>query len=135
MPAGGRGGLSRSLGLQRTQGIPGALQPQAWLRPKAVRVVFAHSIAIVAGGAARSQLRLSVGYRQTGASTFRDSCGFADLSHGTESRPPYWFAMYISWNDLNNVLEPGDYPFRDGTITVTFAEIATWKNSPESFSS
>jgi len=38
--------------------------------------------------------------------------------------------MYISWNDLNNVQEPGDYPFRDGTITVTFAEIATWKNRP-----
>jgi hypothetical protein len=26
--------------------------------------------------------------------------------------------------------EPGDYPFRDGRITVTFAEIATWKNRP-----
>jgi hypothetical protein len=38
--------------------------------------------------------------------------------------------MYISWNDLNNVQEPGDYPFRDGTITVTFAEIAAWKNRP-----
>jgi hypothetical protein len=38
--------------------------------------------------------------------------------------------MYISWNDLNNVQEPGDYPFRDGTITVTFAEIATWKSRP-----
>jgi hypothetical protein len=31
IPAGGRGGLSRSLGLQRTQGIPTAPQPQAWL--------------------------------------------------------------------------------------------------------
>ena len=38
--------------------------------------------------------------------------------------------MYISWNDLNNVQEPGDYPFREGRITVTFAEIATWKNRP-----
>jgi hypothetical protein len=38
--------------------------------------------------------------------------------------------MHISWNDLNNVQEPGDYPFRDGTITVTFAEIATWKSRP-----
>jgi hypothetical protein len=38
--------------------------------------------------------------------------------------------MYISWNDLNNVQEPGDYPFRDGTITITFAEMATWRKSP-----
>src|ERR1700722_10478708 len=38
--------------------------------------------------------------------------------------------MYISWTDLNNVQEPGDYPFRDGTITVTFAEIVTWKSRP-----
>lgn len=39
--------------------------------------------------------------------------------------------MSISWNDLNNVQEPGDYPFRDGTITVSFAEIAVWKRSPD----
>jgi len=38
--------------------------------------------------------------------------------------------MNISWNDLNNVGEAGDYPFRDGTITVTFAEIAIWKKNP-----
>jgi hypothetical protein len=38
--------------------------------------------------------------------------------------------MNISWNDLNNVQEAGGYPFRDGTITVTFAEIATWKKNP-----
>jgi hypothetical protein len=35
--------------------------------------------------------------------------------------------MNVSWNDLNNVQEAGDYPFRDGTITVTFAEVAIWK--------
>jgi len=29
--------------------------------------------------------------------------------------------MNISWSDLNNVQEAGDYSFRDGTITVTFA--------------
>src|ERR1700744_5047888 len=38
--------------------------------------------------------------------------------------------MNVSWDDLNNVPEAGDYPFRDGTITVTFAEIAIWKNNP-----
>jgi hypothetical protein len=38
--------------------------------------------------------------------------------------------MKISWSDLNNVQEAGDYPFRDGIITVTFAEIATWKKDP-----
>jgi hypothetical protein len=38
--------------------------------------------------------------------------------------------MNVSWSDLNNVQEPGDYPFRDGTITVTFAEAAVWKKNP-----
>ena len=38
--------------------------------------------------------------------------------------------MNISWIDLNNVEEPGDYPFRDGIITVYFAEIAIWKKRP-----
>src|SRR5271169_6396045 len=36
-------------------------------------------------------------------------------------------AMEISWRDLADVQEPGDYPFRDGTITITFAEIAIWR--------
>jgi hypothetical protein len=39
-------------------------------------------------------------------------------------------AMNVSRSDLNNVQEAGDYPFRDGTITVTFAEMAVWKNNP-----
>jgi hypothetical protein len=39
--------------------------------------------------------------------------------------------MNVSWDDLNNVREAGDYPFRDGTITVTFAEVATWKKNPD----
>jgi hypothetical protein len=39
--------------------------------------------------------------------------------------------MNISWSDLNNVQEPGDYPFRDGMISVTFSEIAIWKKSPK----
>ena len=38
--------------------------------------------------------------------------------------------MNISWSDLNNVQEAGDYPFRDGTISVTFAEVAIWKSNP-----
>lgn len=38
--------------------------------------------------------------------------------------------MNVSWSDVNNVQEAGDYPFRDGTVTVTFAELAIWKNNP-----
>jgi hypothetical protein len=38
--------------------------------------------------------------------------------------------MHIAWSDLNNVQEAGDYPFRDGRITISFAEIAVWKNNP-----
>jgi hypothetical protein len=39
--------------------------------------------------------------------------------------------MNVSWSDLNNIQEPGDYPFRDGTISVTFAEIAIWRMTPD----
>ena len=38
--------------------------------------------------------------------------------------------MNLSWSDLNKVQEAGDYPFRDGTISVTFAEVAIWKSNP-----
>jgi hypothetical protein len=38
--------------------------------------------------------------------------------------------MNVSWRDLNNVQQAGDHPFRDGTITVTFAEVTIWKNTP-----
>jgi hypothetical protein len=38
--------------------------------------------------------------------------------------------MNVSWSDLNNVQEAGDYSFRDGTISVTFVEVAIWKNNP-----
>lgn len=38
--------------------------------------------------------------------------------------------MNVSWGDLNNVQDAGDYPFRDGTISITFAEIAIWKKNP-----
>src|SRR6202012_2381825 len=50
--------------------------------------------------------------------------------HGTEPRLRYCSAMNVSWDDLNNVQKGGDYPFRDGTITVTFAEIEIWKKHP-----
>jgi hypothetical protein len=33
---------------------------------------------------------------------------------------PILSPMNISWSDLNNLLDAGDYPFRDGTISVTF---------------
>jgi hypothetical protein len=39
--------------------------------------------------------------------------------------------MNVSWSDLNNVDQAGEYPFRDGTITVTFAEIAVWKKEAD----
>jgi len=39
--------------------------------------------------------------------------------------------MDVSWVDVKNVPEAGDYPFRDGMLTVTFAEIAIWKSHPE----
>ena len=38
--------------------------------------------------------------------------------------------MNVTWSDLNNVQEAGEYPFRDGTISVTFAEVAIWKLNP-----
>jgi hypothetical protein len=38
--------------------------------------------------------------------------------------------MEVSWSDLNHVQAAGDYPFRDGILTVTFAEVAIWKNTP-----
>lgn len=39
--------------------------------------------------------------------------------------------MNVSWADLNKVQEAGDYPFRDGIMTVTFAELAIWKQTPD----
>lgn len=38
--------------------------------------------------------------------------------------------MNVSWADVNHVDQPGEYPFRDGTITVNFAEVAAWKKQP-----
>jgi hypothetical protein len=38
--------------------------------------------------------------------------------------------MEVSWSDLNHVQAAGDYPFRDGIITVTFAEVAIWRQTP-----
>jgi hypothetical protein len=39
--------------------------------------------------------------------------------------------MNVSWSDLNNVDQAGEYLLRDGTITVTFVEIAVWKKEPD----
>jgi hypothetical protein len=38
--------------------------------------------------------------------------------------------MRIAWSDLNNVQKAGNYPFRDGLITITPAELAVWKVAP-----
>jgi hypothetical protein len=39
--------------------------------------------------------------------------------------------MNISRTDLNNIDHAGEYPFRDGIITVSFAEIAVWELEPD----
>ncbi len=38
--------------------------------------------------------------------------------------------MKIGWSDLNDVQEAGQYPFRDGLITVLELEIAIWRKHP-----
>ena len=38
--------------------------------------------------------------------------------------------MKIAWSDLNNVQEPGRYPFLDGFITVLEIELAIWRRNP-----
>lgn len=50
---------------------------------------------------------------------------------GTLKRRISLVLMNVSWNDVNQVQEPGQFPFRDGTIDVTFAEIAIWKLQPD----
>ena len=39
--------------------------------------------------------------------------------------------MKIGWSDLNYVQEAGQYPFRDGMITVLELEIAVWRQHPK----
>jgi hypothetical protein len=39
--------------------------------------------------------------------------------------------LKIGWSDLNNVHLAGQYPFRDGVITVLELEIAIWRKHPE----
>lgn len=51
------------------------------------------------------------------------------LRNGIASIP--LIGMDLSWSDLGNIHMRGDYPFRDGTITVTDAEIAIWKQKPD----
>jgi len=38
--------------------------------------------------------------------------------------------MNVTWEDVGHVQKPGRFPFRDGTIDVSFAEIAIWKEKP-----
>ena len=38
--------------------------------------------------------------------------------------------MQMAWKDLNGGEAEGRYPFRDGTIDVTYLEIALWKKNP-----
>jgi hypothetical protein len=38
--------------------------------------------------------------------------------------------MLVASSNLNNVQEAGDYPFRDGRITISLAEIAVWRSNP-----
>jgi hypothetical protein len=40
-------------------------------------------------------------------------------------------SLKIGWSDLNNVQEAGQYPFRDGVITVLELELAIWRKDPE----
>lgn len=39
--------------------------------------------------------------------------------------------MNVTWTDVNSVQEAGEFPFRDGTIFVNFAEVTIWKQNPE----
>jgi hypothetical protein len=39
--------------------------------------------------------------------------------------------LRIGWSELNNVQEAGQYPFRDGVITVLDPEISTWREHPK----
>ena len=57
-------------------------------------------------------------------------------SKGAWSKPlPHLIREYtslkIGWSDLNDVQEAGQYPFRDGVITIQELEIAIWRRHPE----
>src|ERR1700760_472955 len=39
--------------------------------------------------------------------------------------------MNVFQSDIGDVQVPGDYPFRDGTLSITAAEIAVWRQSPD----
>ena len=40
-------------------------------------------------------------------------------------------SLKVGWLDLNYVQEAGQYPFRDGMITVLELEIAVWRQHPK----
>ncbi len=63
-------------------------------------------------------------------------CGRFETKHGclvkaaTSLNSGIHFIEKIEWSDLNNVQEAGQYPFRDGVITVLELEIAIWRKHP-----
>ena len=40
-------------------------------------------------------------------------------------------SLKVGWLDLNHAQEAGQYPFRDGMITVLELEIAVWRQHPK----
>jgi hypothetical protein len=36
----------------------------------------------------------------------------------------------VSWGDINRSPDAGEFPFRDGTLSVSFADVAAWKCDP-----
>jgi hypothetical protein len=54
----------------------------------------------------------------------------SQLCRGQNGQLSIEHPMNVSWSDVNQVQEAGDYSFRDGILTVTFAEIAVWKADP-----
>jgi hypothetical protein len=38
--------------------------------------------------------------------------------------------MNLSWTDAGQPQQAGEYPFREGTITITHGEVAIWKRNP-----
>ena len=53
-----------------------------------------------------------------------------EVSYRAARRGSGYTSLKIGWSDLNNVQEAGQYPFRDGMITVLELEIAIWRKHP-----
>lgn len=39
--------------------------------------------------------------------------------------------MKISWRDVNETEEPGNFPFQGGYLSIKASEIAIWKEHPD----